>query len=301
MLVVALLVPLALALRADESPADVVRDSPVGAVVAPAPQAAPSVDPPVATTAPAAVTAPPTTVAATIASDPTSSPAPLALVAPAEVEEEAERVEPQCPATYEAAEGDYWIRLADEAGVPMRDLLGVNAATTDTPLYPGTDVCLPPGAAMPSPPPPPTTAAPTTTAAPATTAAPTTRAAPTTTAPRRTTSSSAATATAAPPTTAAPRPAPASTDQVQALIREIWPDELEEKALQIAFRESRYQATAYNGWCCYGVFQIHWNAHKGWLAGVGVTSSQQLLDARTNIQIAYTIYQRAGGWGPWGG
>jgi hypothetical protein len=88
---------------------------------------------------------------------------------------------------------------------------------------------------------------------------------------------------------------------VQAMIREIWPDELEEKALQIAFRESRYQATAYNGWCCYGVFQIHWNAHKGWLAGIGVTSSQQLLDARTNIQIAYTIYQRAGGWGPWGG
>ena len=40
---------------------------------------------------------------------------------------------------------------------------------------------------------------------------------------------------------------------------------------------------------------------KPWLAGIGITSSSQLLDARTNIEVAYAIYQRAGGWGPWGG
>ena len=85
------------------------------------------------------------------------------------------------------------------------------------------------------------------------------------------------------------------------LVREIWPDALEEKALQIAWRESNYKATAFNGSCCYGVFQINWSSHKSWLAGYGITTTNDLLDARKNITAAYAIYQRAGGWGPWGG
>ena len=92
-----------------------------------------------------------------------------------------------------------------------------------------------------------------------------------------------------------------STTEVQALIREIWPDELEEKALQIAWRESNFKATAYNGTCCYGVFQIHWGAHRSWLGDYGIVTTNDLLDARKNITAAYAIYQRAGGWGPWGG
>ena len=85
------------------------------------------------------------------------------------------------------------------------------------------------------------------------------------------------------------------------MIREIWPDDLEDKALAIAWRESNYKATAFNGSCCYGVFQINWASHKSWLGSLGITSTNDLLDARKNITVAYAIYQRAGGWGPWGG
>ncbi|HSH11203.1 MAG TPA: transglycosylase SLT domain-containing protein [Ilumatobacter sp.] len=85
------------------------------------------------------------------------------------------------------------------------------------------------------------------------------------------------------------------------MIREIWPDELEERALQIAWRESNYQPGVYNGWCCYGVFQIYWTVHRSWLDDYGITSSNDLLDARKNIQAAYGLYQRSGGFGPWGG
>lgn len=70
-------------------------------------------------------------------------------------------------------------------------------------------------------------------------------------------------------------------------------------AITVARRESNFRANAYNGWCCHGVFQIHWSAHRGWLGEMGITSVEQLYDARTNIEVAYRIYQRAGGWGPW--
>jgi hypothetical protein len=82
------------------------------------------------------------------------------------------------------------------------------------------------------------------------------------------------------------------------IIRSIWPDELEDHALQIARRESNLQPAARNS-CCYGLFQIHWQAHRSWLAGIGITSASQLLDADTNARAAYALYQRAGGWGPW--
>jgi hypothetical protein len=83
------------------------------------------------------------------------------------------------------------------------------------------------------------------------------------------------------------------------MIREIWPAELAERAIAVAHRESRHRADAYNGWCCYGVFQIYWTVHRSWMSAHGVTSVNQLFDARTNILMAYQIYQRAGGWGPW--
>jgi hypothetical protein len=98
-----------------------------------------------------------------------------------------------------------------------------------------------------------------------------------------------------------PSSGPATPAQVQQMIRDIWPDELEEHALEIAWRESNYIATAHNGWCCYGVFQIYYTAHQSWLDDYGVNSANDLLDARKNITAAYALYQRAGGWGPWGG
>ncbi len=195
---------------------------------------------------------------------------------------------PACGAEYEIAAGDYWIRIADAADVPLADLLAVNGATVKTVLVPGRSICLPPGASTPAPP---ATAAPTT-AAP-TTAAPTT-AAPTTQPP-----------TTQPPTTPAPPPPPAPTTpavpaDVEAIIRDVWPDELEDRALQIAWRESNHIPTAKNS-CCYGLFQIHWTAHRSWLAQYGVTTADHLFEPRINATAAYILYQRAGGWGPWGG
>lgn len=200
-----------------------------------------------------------------------------------------------CAVSYDVVDGDFWIRLADAAGVELADLLSVNSATIDTPLYPGSTICLPAGASTPAPP---TTVAPTT--APPTTggstggsggATPSPTPAPT---PAPTT----------PPTTAAPTtepaPPPPAPEEVERIIREIWPDELEERALEIAWRESGYQADVRN-YCCFGLFQIYWEVHRSWLAELGVTSAEDLYDAETNVRAAYVLYQRSGGWGPWGG
>lgn len=189
---------------------------------------------------------------------------------PASAEEDAERI--NCARDYEVRVGDYWLRLADGAGVPLDEILEANGATTNTPLYPGVTICLPAGASTPPPPPPPTTAAPTT-------AAPTTSTTSTTT------------------TTVAPTPA--GPEEVRQIIRDVWPDDLEERALEIAYRESRFDPTAKN-FCCYGIFQIYWNVHRGWLGDMGITNDQQLFDPATNARAAYALYQRAGGWGPWG-
>jgi len=46
------------------------------------------------------------------------------------------------------------------------------------------------------------------------------------------------------------------------------------------------------------LFQIHWKAHRAWLAQFGVTSPAQLLDARTNATVAYQLYL-VDHWHPW--
>jgi len=210
----------------------------------------------------------------------------------AEADEPAARAEQNCAVDYTVVDGDFWIRLATAAGVELDELLEANSANTSTALYPGSDICLPAGATKPAPPSTTATtqAAATTTVAPATTAAPATT--PATTA--------APTTTAGPTTTAAP-PAttPAGSDDVKQIIRDVWPDELEDRAIEIAFRESRFVPTAKN-FCCYGIFQMYWEVHKSWLSDLGITDDQQLYDPATNARAAYALYQRAGGWGPWG-
>jgi LysM repeat protein len=191
---------------------------------------------------------------------------------------------PACGARYEVVAGDYWIRLADAAGVSLRELLAVNGASVDSSLIPGRSICLPPGAATPAAPP---TAAPVTVPKPAATASASNRVPSTTVAP-------------APATTAPSRPAAVSPSRAVQIIRDVWPDDLEERALEIAWRESNHQSNVNNS-CCYGLFQIHWSAHRSWLAATGVTSSMQLLDPLVNARAAFTLYQRAGGFGPWGG
>jgi LysM repeat protein len=196
-----------------------------------------------------------------------------------------------CGAEYELAAGDYWIRIADAAGVSLAELLDVNDASVDTVLVPGRSICLPVGAATPSPP---TTVAPAAASAP--TAAPAPTAPATTSAPSRPTT----TVAPAPTTTVVARPAAVPQSQAADIIRDVWPDDLEERALEIAWRESNHKSNV-NNWCCYGLFQIHWEAHRGWLSTLGVTSVSQLYDPVINATAAYTLYQRSGGFGPWGG
>jgi hypothetical protein len=197
-----------------------------------------------------------------------------------------------CGIDYEVVAGDFWIRIADGSGAPLADLLAVNDATVSTPLYPGSTICLPAGA----------------TAPPAPSSTPTSsgsnsQGSPTTAAPAPTSPPATAPPTTAAPTTTNPPLPPASNAtaaEVQAIIRAVWPDELEERALEIARRESNFIPTAKN-FCCYGVFQVYWSVHKSWLSGIGITSAEQLYDPTTNARAALALYERAGGWGPWGG
>jgi len=177
-----------------------------------------------------------------------------------------------CGKTYAVVAGDYWILIAKKVSVSVDELLAANAANSSTPLFPGGTICLPANASAP------TTVA---TTAPPTTAPPTTKP-PTTTAPP---------ATTAPPKTY-------TRAEVEAIIRAVWPDELENEAVRIATRESNLVPTAHN-WCCHGLFQIYFNVHKTWLAQMGVTQVSQLYDPWTNALAAYVLYQRAGGFGPW--
>jgi len=86
--------------------------------------------------------------------------------------------------------------------------------------------------------------------------------------------------------------------QAAAAIREVFPTRLEAKAVALAKRESKLVATSYT-WCCVGLFQINWWAHKPWLKNIGVTKASQLLDAKTNARAALEMYRRSGGWSPW--
>jgi hypothetical protein len=90
--------------------------------------------------------------------------------------------------------------------------------------------------------------------------------------------------------------------QSRAIIREVWPDELEETALFVAQRESNFIHSAVGGKsdCCVGLFQIYWSVHRSWLASSGVTTVEQLLDPRTNAEAALALYRRNGNsWRPW--
>jgi hypothetical protein len=119
------------------------------------------------------------------------------------------------------------------------------------------------------------------------------RVAPTTTRPKR------ATTTTKPKPKVTSPPKSYTQAQSEAIIRQIWPDSLEDKAVAIAKRESNLHAGVRN-WCCYGLFQIHFNANKKTLVQIGITSPNQLFDPATNARAALVMYMRSG-WAPWGG
>ena len=91
------------------------------------------------------------------------------------------------------------------------------------------------------------------------------------------------------------------TQNIIQIIRDVWPDDIEEKAIAIAKREShlRPRAVSRSNGCCYGLFQIYFRWHRQWLSKFGITRAEQLLDPRTNATAAFELYKRNGGWGPW--
>lgn len=138
--------------------------------------------------------------------------------------------------------------------------------------------------------------------------APTGKPVTTTAQPVRTSATPAAksTAPAAKPTPTTAKPAPTTTakpnrqysaEEVKSVIRQMWPADSVDKALDVAWKESNYLARADNGWCCLGVFQINYSSHQRRLAARGL-GRDGLFDARVNIEIALEIF-REQGWAPW--
>lgn len=222
-----------------------------------------------------------TAEAGTVADAASDTTAPPSASQPAQAEGATPAPSSACK-KYTVVAGDYWILIAKKVSVSVSDLLAANNATANTALFPGGTICLPANASAP------TTAAPTT-AAP-TTVAPTTTAKVTTTTAKVTT------------TTAGGSPVPVKKSytraEVEAIIRYVWPDNLEDEAVRIATRESNLQPGVRN-FCCYGLFQIYFSVHRVWLAQSGVTTAEQLYDPLINAYIAYALYLKAGGWGPW--
>lgn len=179
-----------------------------------------------------------------------------------------------CAKRYTIRPGDAWTTIAARHKVPVGTLYSLNKASSRTVLFAGRTICLPSNATTPTTAAPPATAAPTTTVRPA----PTTTAKPVTTVPATKTSWTQA--------------------EVIAIIRQVWPDHLEDKAIEIAWRESNHKPGVRN-YCCFGLFQIYWNVHKGWLSSIGITSAEQLYHPQANAYAALVLYNRAGGWGPW--
>jgi LysM repeat protein len=306
--VMLLLVPIALSLRNDTQlvrAANVERVEPVaiGQLPSPAPTEAtippstlapttilittetpttqPRIEVVVATAAP---TDPPTTAAKAKKKATPKSTTTQATAAPATVTQSADK---SCATTYTIASGDAWSSIASRAKVTMKALLAANNATVSTVLLPGKSICLPAGAVDPGPP---------------SKASATTQ--PTTTQPKTSTTKPSTTQPPTPPQTTTPvitQPAPPpntfSKAQVAQIIRDVWPDDLEDEAIRIATRESNLIPTVRNA-CCYGLFQIFYAAHKSWLAGIGITSPAQLYDPTLNARSALALYNISG-WAPW--
>jgi len=221
---------------------------------------------------------------------PATQAAPVAQRAAAPVKAPATTVKAAKPAAKKAAAactkytivaGDAWITIAHRAGTTLGALLKANQARSTSALTPGHTVCLPAGASMPTP-----------------TAKATPKATPTTVK-----AATAGTTHATSPTTTDPALVPPANtytrDDIIQIIRDVWPDDLEDHAIAIADRESHLNPSARN-FCCYGLFQVYYSVHRTWLGTIGVFSPAQLWDPRVNALVAYQMYLRSG-FAPWGG
>lgn len=104
-------------------------------------------------------------------------------------------------------------------------------------------------------------------------------------------------ATASAPAVRLLPPVPIVEPTVEEIIRDVWPDELEDRAVRIAWRESRFMPSAHNA-CCFGIFQVYFSMHRAWLADFGVYQPSDLYDPRVNATVALALYEAAG-WSPW--
>ena len=293
-IVIALLVPVAMAMRGGEGGAEAAPLQPAAAVVEGAAVPNPAADPAatgdgsqIAAAAPASIdiaalpeAVPVNTPTPTAPAPPASPPATATAATQAPSKPAAQPTSQNntasrasCGRTYTIAAGDAWVTIAKRHAVTTAALLATNGATRRTMLYPGRTICLPANASTP------TTAKPVTTTTVKPAPAPTTTVKPVATVP-------------------APPARTYSRDEVIAIIREVWPDHLEDEAIRIATRESNLKPAARN-FCCIGLFQIYFNVHKRWLATIGVTNANQLTDPRVNAYAAVTLWNRAGSWAPW--
>lgn len=182
---------------------------------------------------------------------------------------------PQCGLKYTVQYGDSWYGIAGRAGVKAGPLAAVNGKTLSSPLKVGQVICLPEGARRPT--------------------------APTTTAARAGGSSSSSSSSSSSGDMRQIPYSPSRTysrAEVEQIIRDVWPDNLENDALFVVSRESRFNPGSRSS-CCIGLFQINWSAHKKWLNANGVTDPAQLLDPVTNARMALIAWQRSGSWRPW--
>ena len=245
-------------------------------------------------------------------------------------DEQATASEPACAGTYTVVAGDYWLRFVESSGATLEDWLDANGAEPETQMYEGDELCIPAGAQAPSAP---AAVAPDTTAPdppplrppirrrtrllrnrrrrprrrhlrprprrsplrhPRRRPRPPAPPAPAPTVPQGAPSTEGvcgALPTQNGSTTAGPA-------EVEAIIREIWPDDIEVRALCIAKREANLRPDL-NNWCCYGVFALYFTYIPNDLKQqFGIDDPSDLWDARTNIALAYQIYLR-GGWDPW--
>ena len=185
---------------------------------------------------------------------------------------QSESSEPACGLEYTVQYGDSWYGIASRAGVKAGPLAALNGKTLSSPLKVGQVICLPQGAKRPS--------------------------VATTTQPRTSSSSGSASSSGDMRTVTNPSVRSYSRTEVEQIVRDIWPDNLENDALFVVERESHFNPGS-RSYCCIGLFQLNWSAHKSWMANYGVTDPAQLLDPTTNARMALVARERAGSWRPW--
>lgn len=84
---------------------------------------------------------------------------------------------------------------------------------------------------------------------------------------------------------------------VTCVIREVWPDDSEAWALNVAWCESSMNPEARNG-SHYGLYQLAKRFHESKAADLGYTWSEVATEARPNAEVALQLYRQQGA-RPW--